>query len=162
MSRHDQIRRLFLSPKPAYHLREAAKVLGMKVRELRGWVAAGEIEVVEVEGGDAIAWAELVFFAMDLWPQEEIEAALGAEVAEAIPELLRLTDLEVRIPRLEVLALEQVAVRDGRSVDAVLARELLDLISSESKWLNEKIPGFLKALAWPNRANASRFNDTGI
>lgn len=132
MTRRAIIRRLFLSPKPAYPLPEAAKVLGMRVKELRGWVAAGEIEAVEVKGRDAIAWAELVFFAMDLWPQEEIEAALGAELTEAIPELLRLTELEVRIPRLEVLALEQVAMRDGRSLDAVLARKLLDLISAEA------------------------------
>jgi hypothetical protein len=162
MTRCDHIRRLFLSPKLAYPLPAAATVLGMTVKELRGWVAAGEIEAVEAEGREAIGWAELVFFAMDLWPQEEIEAALGAEVSEAIPELLRLTELEVRIPRLEVLALEQVAMRDGRSVDAVLARELLDLISAESGWLKEKIPGFLEALAWPAQSGASRFSDTGV
>jgi hypothetical protein len=78
-----------------------------------------------------------------------IEAALGAEMADAIPELLRLTELEVRIPRLEVLALERVAMRDGRSVDAVLARELLDFVSAEAEWLEREVPGFLKALAWP-------------
>jgi hypothetical protein len=47
-----------------------------------------------------------------------------ADLAEAIPELLRLADLEVRIPRLEILALERLADRDGKSVDAVLARDL--------------------------------------
>jgi hypothetical protein len=149
MTRCDTIRRLFLSPKPSYPLPEAAKAFGMKVKELRGWVAAGELEAVEAEGVEAIAWAELVSFAMDLWSQEEIEAALGPQVAEAIPELLRLTELEVRIPRLEVLALERVAMRDGRSVDAVLARELLGLVSAEAVWLNLEIPGFLEALAWP-------------
>ncbi len=86
---------------------------------------------------------------MDLWSQEEIEAALGAEVAEAIPELLRLTDLQVRIPRLEVLALEQVAVRDARSVDAVLSGELLGFVSAEAEWLGREIPEFLEALSWP-------------
>jgi hypothetical protein len=50
-------------------------------------------------------------------------------VAEAIPELLRLCDLEVRIPRMEVVALEKLAARDGKSVDAVLAAELRDLVS---------------------------------
>ena len=43
-------------------------------------------------------------FEMDFWSQEAVEEALGAEVAEAIPELLRLTDLEVRIPRMDVVA----------------------------------------------------------
>ena len=47
------------------------------------------------------------------WPREAIESALGADLADAIPELLRLADLEVRIPRLEILALEWLADRDG-------------------------------------------------
>ena len=50
---------------------------------------------------------------------------------------------------MEVLALEQVAARDGQSVDAVIARELLDLVSAESEWLQGKIAGFTEALAWP-------------
>ena len=91
----------------------------------------------------------MVSFAIDLWSQEETEAALGTDVTEAIPELLRLTELEVRIPRLEVLALEKVAMRDGRAVDAVLARELLDFVSADAEWLDREIPGFLEALAWP-------------
>jgi hypothetical protein len=104
----------------------------------------------------------VVSFAMDLWSQEEIEAALGAEVAEAIPELLRLTELEVRIPRLEVLALERVAIRDGRSVDAVLARELLDFASAEAEWLDREIPGFLEALAWPEHAGGDQRNHRSV
>jgi hypothetical protein len=62
----------------------------------------------------------LASFGMDFWLQESIEAALGADLADAIPELLRLADLGVRIPRLEILALERLADRDGKSVDAVL------------------------------------------
>jgi hypothetical protein len=62
---------------------------------------------------------------------------------------LRLADLEVRIPRMEVVALEKLAARDGASVDTVLARELRDLVSALSEWLAREIPGFAAALAWP-------------
>jgi hypothetical protein len=86
---------------------------------------------------------------MDLSSQEAVEEALGADVADVIPELVRLTDLEVRIPRMEVVALERVAARDGQSVDAVLARELLDFVSTHSAWLDREVPGMLAALAWP-------------
>ncbi len=86
---------------------------------------------------------------MGFWDQEAIEEALGADVAEAIPELLRLCDLEVRIPRREVVALEKLAARDGKSVDAVLAAELRDLVSAQSECLASVIPGFASALAWP-------------
>jgi hypothetical protein len=86
---------------------------------------------------------------MELWSQRVAEEALGADVAAAIPELLRLTGLEVRLPRLEVIALERVAAREGRAVDAVLASELLDFVSAHEEWLEQEVPGFAAALAWP-------------
>lgn len=44
-------------------------------------------------------WDELVSFAMDFWEQADVEAALGAELTDALPELLQLDDLAMRIPR---------------------------------------------------------------
>jgi len=99
-----------------------------------------------------LPWAELVSFGMEFWSQEVVEEALGAEVAEAIPELLRLADLEVRIPRMDVVALEQLAMRDRQSVSAVLGRVLRDLLSVHSEWLSAVVPGFAEALAWPDVA----------
>jgi hypothetical protein len=52
-------------------------------------------------------------------------------------------------PRLEILALERLADRDGKSVDAVLARELLDVVSAHSEYLAAAIPDFTAALRWP-------------
>ncbi len=143
------IRRLFLEPRPTYSVAEAADRLGMPARELRGWIEAGEIEPMETGEGLVLPWSEVVVFGMELWSQEAIEAALGEDLAQAIPELLRLTALEVHIPRLEVLTLERLAARDGKSVDAVLTKELLDLVSANSEWLASEIPGFVEAMAWP-------------
>jgi hypothetical protein len=91
---------------------------------------------------------------MGLWEEAEVEEARGAELAVAIPELLRLGELEVRIPRLEVVALERLAEHDGRSVDTLLARHLLDLVSANSAWLSQVIPGFAEPRAWPSPASA--------
>ncbi len=146
------IRRLFLEPRPTYSIADVATLLGMTRRDVRGWMEAGELEGVETPEGIVLPWGEVVSFGMDFWSQEIVEEALGAELAEAIPELLRLAKLEVRIPRLEVVALERLAARDGKSVDAVLARELLDLVSAHSEWLANEIPGFAEALAWPEEA----------
>ena len=148
----DSIRTLFLHPRPSYSLTEAAALLGMAWREMREWVEAGELEAVDSERGLVVPWGELASFAMDFWSQEAVEEALGAELAEAIPELLRLTELEVRLPRLEVVALERVAARDGRSVDSVLARELRDFVSVHAQWLSREVPGFAEAMAWPEGA----------
>ena len=148
-----RIRDLFLNPRPTYSPTEAAEAVGMKIEEVWGMTAVGELEGIDVESGVALPWAELVSFAMDFWDQADVERALGAELAEALPELLQLADLEVRIPRLEVVALERIAIREGRSVDAVLARELRDLVSAQSDFLAKEIPGFAEALSWPDPPN---------
>jgi hypothetical protein len=149
MTHVENIRSLFLHPRPTYPIGEAATLLGMGWRDVRGWIESGELEGIDSEGGLMLPWAELVSFGMEFWSQEVVEKALGAEVADVIPELLRLTDLEVRIPRMEVVALERLAVRDRQSVSAVLARELRDLVSVHSRWLSREVPGFAAALAWP-------------
>jgi hypothetical protein len=121
----------------------------MSTKELRDWIDSGEIELVETNRGLVLPWEEVVFFGMEFWSPAVVEEALGAEVAAVIPELVRLTELKVRVPRMEVAALERVAARDGRTVDAVLAAELLGFVSAESPWLSAEIPGFAEALRWP-------------
>jgi hypothetical protein len=130
----------------------AARLFGMSSRELRGWLDSGEIEAVETKRGLMLPWEEVVFFGMDFWSQAVVEEALGVDVAAAIPELVRLTELSVRLPRMEVTALERVAARDGRAVDAVLASELLGFVSAEAEWLAREIPEFDVALRWPAAA----------
>ena len=140
------IRRLFLGPKDTYSDAEAAEILGMELVGLRKRMESGEVEAVRNCCGMTVCRKELISFAMDYWPQDAIEEALGADLAKGIPKLLRLADLHVRIPRFEILALECLAQRDGKSVDALLARELLDVVSAESNFLAAKIPGFTAAL----------------
>jgi hypothetical protein len=147
-----RIRTLFLEPKASYSLTTSARVLGITVKELRAWIDAGEMEAVDGSGGITIPWSEIVAFGMDIWSQAAVEEALGADVAEAIPELLRLTELSVLLPRFEVTALQRVAAQEQRSVDALLAAELLDFVSARSRWLTHEIPGFADALAWPASA----------
>lgn len=147
-----RIRTVFLHPKPTYTVAEAAALFGMTARDVREWMDSGELEGVGRDEGLVLPWPELVSFGMDFWSQEAIEEALGADVAGTLPELLRLTDLEARIPRMEVMALERVAALDGETVSDVLARELRDFVSAHSEWLSQEVPGFAEALAWPELA----------
>src|SRR5947209_3449391 len=150
-----RIRTLFLEPRASYSLTTAARVLGITVKELRGWIDAGEMETEDAGGRMTIPWSEIVAFGMDIWSQAAVEEALGADVAEAIPELLRLTELSVLLPLFEVAALQRVAAQEKRSVDTLLAAELLDFVSARSPWLNREIPGFADALAWPASARTT-------
>jgi len=43
--------------------------------------------------------------------------------------------------------------REGKSVDAVIARELLDFVSTQAEWVGLEVPGFAAALARPGRAD---------
>lgn len=149
-----KIRSLFLSPHPTYSVAEAADLLAMDVRDVRGWIESGELEGVETAHGLAVPWSELVSFGIDFWSQEVVEEALGADAIEVIPELLQLTELEVRIPRMQVVTLERLAARSGETVSGVLARELRDLVSVHSEWLSVQVPEFGEALGWPGAAGA--------
>ena len=143
------IRHLFLHPRPTYPLVDAAALLGVGVDELRRWMESGEIEGIGTADGVVVPWGELVSFGMDFWSQVVVEEALGSDAIDLIPELVRLTDLEVRIPRLQVVTLERLAAVDGKTVSAVLARELRDLVSVHAQWLSAEVPGFAAALHWP-------------
>lgn len=143
------IRSLFLSPRSHYFLPEAADLLTMDVREVRGWIESGELEGVETDQGLVVPWSELVSFGMDFWSQGVVEEALGVDGVDVIPELLRLVELEVRIPRMQVVTLERLAARSGETVSTVLARELRDLVSAHSEWMSAQVPGFGEALGWP-------------
>ncbi|HEV7426002.1 MAG TPA: hypothetical protein VGQ46_06505 [Thermoanaerobaculia bacterium] len=143
------IRDLFLNPRPTYTPTAAAEAIGMSVEDVEGWMEVGELEGEVAAGAVVLPWDELVSFAMGFWEQADIEAALGADLADVLPELLQLCDLEVRIPRIEFVALERLAARDGKSVDSVLASELRDLVSAQSEWLSCVVPEFAAALAWP-------------
>src|SRR5687768_12736329 len=110
---------------------------------------SGELEPVDSSEGLVVPWAELVSFGLKFWSQEVVEQALGADLAGALPELMQLTDLEVRIPRFEVVTLERLGAVEGETVSTVLARELRDLVSVHSAWLSQEVPGFPEALFWP-------------
>ena len=116
-----------LHPKPTYAIAQA---------DVEEWIDSGELEPVDTPDGLAVPWSELVSFGMAFWPQEDVE-------------LLRLAELEVRIPRIEVVTLERLAARDHSSVSDVLARELRDLVSEHSEWLSREVSGFAEAFAWP-------------
>jgi hypothetical protein len=68
------------------------------------------------------------------------------DAASVIPELVRLTDLHVRVPRFGVLALGRIAQREGTTVSEVIARQLLDLIAEQPEPLERSIAGLAGAI----------------
>jgi len=92
---------------------------------------------------------ELVAVAMQRWDQSSIEAALGEDAARVLPEAIRLVDLRAQVPRYQRDMLRALARREGTSVDAVLARELEDVVSAHAEELAPAMPELAGVLAWP-------------
>ncbi|MBV8544278.1 MAG: hypothetical protein JO093_24685 [Acidobacteria bacterium] len=86
---------------------------------------------------------------MRLWDQSAIEEALGDDAPRLIPEAIRLVELRACVPRYQRDVLRELARRDGTSIDAVLTRELEDVVSSHAEELASVLPDLPAALAWP-------------
>lgn len=99
--------------------------------------------------GYRIAWQEVAAMTTAQYPQALIEQALGKGVTSVIPEIVRLAELRVEIPRYEVVMLTKLAERDKVTVDEYLSRHLLDLAGAEVEWLTATIPQFAEGLRWP-------------
>lgn len=149
MTNISAIRSVFLSPRSDYSVSDLASLLATSEDGVLAWIGIGELEASEPGDELMVPWSEVVSFGMDFWSQEVVEEALGADAIHVIPALLRLTELVVQIPRIHVITLERLAAIDGETVNAVLARELRDLVSVHAPWLSLEVSGFAEALAWP-------------
>jgi hypothetical protein len=149
MTPHQRIRQLFLEPQPTYGADECASLLACSHEEVITAIARGDLAVELPRTIPRVPWEEVAFAAAEKWPQELIEEALGVEAASVIPELVRLTDLHVRVPRFGVLALGRIAQREGTTVSEVIARQLLDLIAEQPDPLERSIAGLAGAMRWP-------------
>ncbi|HEX8410722.1 MAG TPA: hypothetical protein VF883_17800 [Thermoanaerobaculia bacterium] len=149
-----RIHTIFLHQRPHVTIAEATVLLGWSRGEMSRAIAAGEVEVTSSCVGKWLWREELMAKALELWPAETIEEALGAEAEGVLPEAVRLIDLHVRLPRHQVAMLEVFAERDGTSVSSVLARELDGVASVHSEELSWAVAGFADALAWPEADGA--------
>lgn len=117
-------------------------------------IRTGEIEVEETSVDRWMWREELTAKALEIWPLEAIEEALGADADRALPAAIRLTDLHVRVPRHHVAMLEHFAERDRTTVTDVLTRELDGVASANADELSWAIIGFEAAMQWPDTDSA--------
>ena len=149
MTTHERIRQIFLQPKQSYRLAEAANLLEYSDEQMLTAVATGDISIESGDSLPRVPWEEIALAAAERWPQDVIEDALASDAAVTLPELVRLTDLHVRVPRFGVLVLGRIAQRDGTTVNAVVARQLLDLAVANADTLEQSISGIGAAIRWP-------------
>jgi len=154
----DQIRRIFLSPRPNLVLMTAADLLGMTLKDLKKDIDDGVIVASSTPLGVRISREEMMVAAIRLWEQTVIEDALGGEAAAVLPEAIRLVLLRVRVPRYQRDMLMALAQRHGVSVDEIVTRELEDVACAHAEELADVVPSLAIGLAvgtdaggrWPN------------
>lgn len=149
MSIRERVRQVFLHPQQFYTPAETAGLLGWTIGEMDAAIGEGDLEVTRTCSGHHVPWQEVAAMLTAQHPQAVVEKALGREAISVTPELVRLAELRVDIPRYQTLMLSKLAERENISVDELLARHLLDLAGAEYIWLNEVIPRFSSAMRWP-------------
>lgn len=153
----ERIRTIFLHEQPYVSTREAAELLGWSRNDMSAAIEASEIETKITCSGRRIPIEEVAAKALEQWPLEVIEEALGREAALVLPPELRTQHLAVRLPRYQVAMLRVLAEQRQTSVGHVVARQLEYLAEEHLHEMMAAIPGFGDAYQWPDidEANAS-------
>jgi hypothetical protein len=146
----DRIRSLFLQPAESYSLAEGARLLGISPAALKRETTFDIHEEYRRGGRWCFSWKQLANIALQTrWTLEEVVDALGADAATALPPLLALRTVTVRLPAFIVCALETAASEDGKTVSAYLASELLEFAGTVVDRMEAKVPGLRAAYHFP-------------
>jgi hypothetical protein len=147
----ERIRHIFLHRRPHVSVMTAANLLGWPLRQMKAAIAAGEIETNVTPLATWVWREELMAKALELWPLDVIEEALGDDAAGVLPSFIRTHVLRARVPWYQFAMLRHFAEQQSTTISAVLTRELEDFAISHADELTREIHGLGFALAWPLR-----------
>jgi hypothetical protein len=145
----ERIRRIFLQVRPYVSIRQAAWLLGWTWEEMQTAVAEGMVDLTTTPLGKWFGREELFAKALEAWPLEVIEDALGDEAARILPQALRTAELRVRLPRFQIDMLRYFARQEATTVSVIVSGELEHLANANLAELSANVPGFGEAAAWP-------------
>ena len=146
----NRIRSIFLHDEPTVSTETAAALLGWSRAELTRAVAASEVEAKYSCSARVIGIEEVVGKALEMWPLEAIEEALGRDAALVLPPELRTQSLSVRLPRYQIAMLRVLAQQRQTTVGHLIARQLEYLADEHMHEMSAAIPGFSDAFHWPH------------
>ncbi len=145
------IRELFLHRQPSYRLSEVARLLGMTRGRLERDAKADQEGAYRVNGRWRFTWRQVVYLALRQWSLAEIHAALGPAATPALPPLLGLRAVTVRLPEYLVRAIELSAAADDITIDDWLHHELTDFAGTVVEGMERAIPGYRRAYLFPGQ-----------
>lgn len=144
-----RIRTIFLHQQPAVSIADAALLLGWSSPEVNRAIAAGEIETTTTSSGRLVRTEEMVAKALEVWPLDTIEAALGKDAPLVLPPLLRTREVVTYLPGYQVRMLEHFARKQQTTIAHLIAEQLEGSANATPEELSASIPGFGEAIQWP-------------
>jgi len=145
---NERIRSIFLHDRPFVSIREAAALLHWSREQIRAALAGQEVYVLTASSGKVIPRDELIALALQAWPLEWIEEALGPRAGDVLPEPIRSCTIALRIPRFQVAMLDYLAEQQHTTAGHLVSRALDDLAGEHLATLAPAIRGFADAVAW--------------
>jgi hypothetical protein len=144
------IRRLFLSRRDSYSTNDAARLLAVRHLQLLQRIESGDWEAKpDGTGGYRLTFAQLAYAAFDVWTLDMIYDAMGE--SEAFPALLKPTEITLRLPEYQIVAINHLASRASRDVNEFMWRALLDIVcAAPVEDIERVVPGFKVALHYPD------------
>ncbi len=156
MQQAEAMRRLFLSAKSDYSIREAATILGWPTKTLRAELSSQYLVPERAWGTMLVPWSAVAVLGLGEWSHLQIERALGTE-ASILPPLVRTTQIPVTLPSYQVAAIRSAARRAAETADELISHSLMDVVVEEARVLSSSLPGFREAFHWPSEAGAISF-----
>jgi hypothetical protein len=150
----DRIRHIFLHERPHVSISTATVLLGWTRGQMNEAIASGEVELMTTPLGKWFWREKLMAKALETWPLDIIEEALGPDADHVLPHSLRTAELRVRLPRHHVAMLEYRAEQEQSTISGVLAKELEGIASADASELSAAIRGFAAALPRPDTETA--------
>jgi hypothetical protein len=146
-----RIRSVFLGRKESYSLAEGARLLGIAPATLRREAEDDKRE--EYRSGDRwrFSWRQLACIALRRWTLADVQDALGTDADAALPPLLTLRTVTLKLPAFIVCTLETIASRNRTTPDACLHQELMDFAGVWADDMEATHPGFRRAYLFPGQ-----------
>lgn len=129
--------------------KEAAALLGWTYQQMGRKIRDDEIQISGLCWNASMRLEDVVSFAMEQWPLEVIEQALGADARIVLPRGLRTKTIHLRLPRHHVAILEHLMAKQQVTASQLLHDVIEELAYGHIDELSTQIPGFDTAFYWP-------------
>lgn len=145
----ERIRSIFLHHGRSVSISAATAMLGWSPNEMRAALAADEITLAAAASGRRIPREELIAKALELWPLEYIEHALGHAAGNLLPPALRTRRISAHIRDYQFAMLSHLSTRRNTTLNHILTYQLDTLATEHLDELSALVPGFAEAFHWP-------------